>query len=272
MINPDYPLFVGFAGNAGSGKTETARAIVPASSFASYGDVDRNNQLGDAFPHTVWDHYWLSLPLYEMYEIRTKTIGVDQKDRILYALSDVVNEIMKKNIPFDDMIELVYSIYSFPIDSNEEKPRNFLTGVGDLCRNLHNECFIDYIKYKLLDLWRGHQVEYGRLNQDPPLYIPIVSDVRMLHEAQMILDQPNHLLLKFNVSEKVQAQRLTERDGQTISPEQLSHDTETSLNDIPEDWFDFIIDTDELTLEDQAKMVYTLIANTVNPKEEALNG
>lgn len=271
MINPEQPVFIGFVGLAGAGKTETARSIVPISSIGSYGDV-KNTELGNPFPDIVWDHYWFSLPLYDMYEMKTKTLGVNQADRILYGLHDIVNEVMKQNISYDDMIELVYDIYAFPVKANEDKPRDFLTGVGDMCRKLNNKCFVDFIKYKLYANWRSLQTEYSRGNEDPPLYIPIISDVRMPWEAQMIMDQPNHLLFKFNVCQEVQRRRLVERDGIYMTKEQLTHDTETAMNYIPDEWYDFVIETDDLSVAEQAELVYNSIANIVQQKEEAING
>ncbi len=276
-FNPAQPIYVGLGGVAGTGKTSTAKRIVPASSASSYGDVSPSNNELDAllwehigsnpFPKIVWDHYWFAMPLYDMYNARVDIQGEDKKDRTLYAIHDVVNSLMSKGIPYDDMVELVYDIYSFPLQSDlNEKPRTFLQLVGDLCRAQNPDCFANYIKYKVYDRYRTVMSEYSRADEDEPWFISIVSDLRMPNEAEMLKSRTNNILIKFICEDKVRAERIEDRDGKPMDASQQQHKSETSLALIPDEMYDLILDTTDMTLKEQATAVYTYIVGNLIEK------
>lgn len=244
------PVYIGFCGAAGSGKTSTARAIVPSSSFSFYGDVSNYSD-----NNILWDHFWFAMPLYEISNCRLITEGTDVKDRVMYGIHDIVNSVMQRKIAYDDLIELVYDIYAMPCKIEGTKPRTFLQDVGSLCRDLYKNCFTDYIKYKVYNTYRAIISEYDRNDLDPPTYMAIVSDVRMPNEAEMIKNQPNNILIKFTASKEVLDKRLIDRDGLLLTSSQTSHESERGVNEIPEEWFDLVLDTDNLTVEQQAEAV-----------------
>ncbi len=262
---PTQPIYVGFCGPAGSGKTSTAKKIVPGITVSLLSDPS-------SFPDVIWGHHWLSQPLYEMASTLTELYGEELTDRKLYALHDIVNSIMMKRIPYDDLVELVYDIYHMPVDNYDgQKPRTFLQTVGDMCRNQYEDCFSNYVKYKIYNTYRSECIEYDRHDQDEPWYIGIVEDVRTVREAKMIKDQPNNILIKFTASPAVLRDRLLNRDGVDLAPEQASHRTENEFNGIPDEDFDLILDTDSLSVDDQAEVVYDYITNNHNFGEK-LNG
>lgn len=260
-VSSSNPIFIGFCGPAGSGKTSTAKSIVPASSFSFYGDIANPN---DPDGSIVWDHLWFAMPLYEIANYRLMTEGPESKDRIMYGIHDVLNSVMQRRIPYDDLIELVYDVYSMPCKVEGTKPRSFLQNVGSYCRNLYKDCFTDYIKYKIYNNYRNISIEFDRNDMDPPTYMAIISDVRMPNEAQMIKSQQNNILIKFTASKEVLNERLMNRDGLLLTSDQTNHESEKGVNEIPDEWFDIIIDTSDMTVEDQAKAVRDFMKVGIN--------
>lgn len=259
------PIYVGFVGPAGSGKTFTAKSIVPPSTSSLYNDPG-------TFPNVIWDHQWMSLPLYSIYNARTQTIGIDVKNRILYTIHDIVNSVVMKQLSFDDMIELIYDLYSLPItNSEDEKPRTFLQQSGDLFLKNNLTCLAKYAKYKVYSMWQSACVEYDRNDLETPWYIGIISDVRQDHEAKMIHDQKNNLLIKFEADEKTIRQRLLDRDGILLSNSEASHRTEQGFDLIPNEWYDLVIDTTTMSREEQIKTVKDFILSHNFYQESSLN-
>lgn len=268
---PNQPIYIGLSGPAGSGKTATANTIVPRSSVGAYGNI-QSSELAvmkevtkSAFPNVIWDHFYFAMPLYDMVDAKT-IIGDDAMSRSLYSLHKILNAVMMERIEYEDLIELVYDIYSFPLDSNGAKPRSFLQGAGDLCRSLEVNCFANYMKYKVLDTYRSISVEYNNHDEDPPWYFSVLSDLRMPNEAKMIKDQPNHMMFKFTARPEVLAKRIYIRDGIELTKQQAEHSSENLFDEIPDDWYDLIIDTSDITLLEQAKMVYNHIVKVTQQK------
>lgn len=254
---PDEPVYIGFVGPAGAGKTSTAKSIVPAASSALYGDPAM-------FPKIIWDHQWMSLPLYSVYYARTRTIGTSREDRILYSIHEIVNSVTMKQLPFDDMIELIYDLYTLPITNQEdEKPRTFLQQAGDLFLRNNQLCLAKHAKYKLYSMWQSTCYEYDRNNLENPWFFGIISDVRMKHEAEYIKSLRNHLLIRLEASPETTASRLLSRDGTTLTKEQIAHRTEAEVDLIPREWYDAIINTDQLTEAEQVKTVKEFILSHV---------
>lgn len=265
---PTEPVYVGFVGAAGVGKTFTAKSIVPPLTMSEYGSPGE-------FPNIVWDHQWLSFPLYNIYTIRTETTGIDKENRILYGIHDIVSSVMMKHIPFDDMIELIYDLYSLPITNQEyEKPRTFLQQAGDLFVNANKECFARYTKYKIYSMWTSTCIEYERNDIDLPWYIAIVSDIRFLHEAELFHKQKNSILIKLEADGDMIKHRLLDRDETLLSVEQSKHRTENSFDSIPNEWYDLVLDTTHLTKQDQVQQVkeFILSQNYYAEEMESSNG
>lgn len=250
-FNVDEPVCVGFSGKAGSGKTYTAKLLIPQQTFM-YGDVEK-------FPAVVWDHYWFSAPLYEMANVKTTIEGVDQKNRKLYMLHEIISSLMSQRISYDDLIELVYDIYAMPCEIEGAKPRTFLTSASDLCKREYTDCFVDFVKRKVRNDYLNLLGDVERNDQEMPWYVAVISDVRYPSEALMVKNHPNSLLIKFETSEDVRNQRLMNRDGVTLTPTQGQHTSEMEFENIPDEWYDFIIDTDSLTLEEQTSRVYNIL-------------
>ena len=264
-FTPTEPIYVGFVGPAGAGKTFTAKSIVPPSSAALYGDPKM-------FPSIIWDHQWMSLPLYSVYNARTQTLGVDRENRILYSIHEIVNSVTMKHLSFDNMIELIYDLYSLPItNSEDEKPRTFLQQAGDLFLKDNEMCLAKYAKYKIYSMWRSACVEYDRNDLELPWYIGVISDVRQPHEAKMIHDQRNNLLIKFKADKETLNERLLNRDGILLSDTESVHRTEAQVDLIPEDWYDLVIDTTILSKEEQVKAVKDFILSHNFDQESSTN-
>jgi len=263
-LSLEHPVYIGFAGEAGSGKTSTANKIVPKVTQVLYGDF--HNQ--EDKPSVFWDHYWLSAPLYETHAIRTQITGddiEDVNDRMLYALHKVANDVMMERIKYEDLVELVYDLFSFPlIDPPDVKPRSFLQQVGDLFLKHDPDCFAEFVKHKIYRSWQSLQLEHERLDIQPPLYLAVISDVRRLSEAKMIKDRPQHFLIKFVADETTRRERLYDRDGMVLSDSQKAHHTETSIAKIPEEWYDAIVDTTSMTLDEQAEAVREIVLGKNN--------
>lgn len=262
-LSTDHPVYIGFTGEAGSGKTSTAKQIVPSIRNSLYGDLGKpkNHDEIDIY----WDHFWLSAPLYEIHAVRTQIVGEDVKDRTLYALHRIADAVMMDSIPYDDLIELVYDTYSFPfLDPEGMKPRSFLQQVGDLYLGLNPDCFANHIKHKIFKAWQSITLEYERMDLHHPLYLAIISDVRKPNEAKMIKDRTQHCLIKFVADEDTRRERLYDRDGTVLTASQSAHPTETSIAKIPEEWYDAIVDTTKLTLEEQVETVKEIVLGKTN--------
>lgn len=255
-FNPYEPVCVGFSGKAGSGKTETAKALIPQQTYV-YSDVEK-------FPETMWDHYWFSAPLYEMANIKMNIEGADTESRKLYLLHNVLNGLMAQRIPYEDLVELVYDIYAMPCVVEGMKPRTFLTHSSDIIKATgYVDCFSDYVKRRIRNDYIRIEHDAERNDQDVPWYIGIVSDVRYPREAEMVKSHQNSILIKFETSDEVREQRLLNRDGVLLTSTQRQHNSETGFDDIPDECYDYIINTDGLTLEEQMLRVRNILGEYV---------
>lgn len=243
------PIVIGFAGKAGSGKTSVAETIVPKGSIETvkYG--------------IKWDHIFFALPLYELSAIRRNIMGNREQSRKLYAIHEVLYDIFGSssigNIPdYDSFIEMVYDLYSLPIEPEGLKPRTFLQKAGDICRDFDDNCFTNWGIRKAKSIYKKHILESRSIDKDhiteenEPIAI-IISDVRFENEAQAILDQPNGILVCFDASDEVLNDRIMKRDGQLMKPEQLSHKSEQYINKIKE-IATIVLNTNEMNVEQQA--------------------
>jgi hypothetical protein len=240
----DHPIIVGLAGKAGSGKTSVAEYMVPKGSIETtlYG--------------TKWDHIFYALPLYELASIKRSIRGFNQESRQLYAIHEVLYEIYGRSpigtMPiYDEFISKVKQIYSLPIEEEGFKPRSFLQKAGDICRKGYENCFSEWAITKSYKINNYHKQNSLEEETQMPLVI-FISDVRFVNEAQKILDQPNGFLVCFDATEETLNDRILKRDGRIMSVDQKNHISEQQI-DIIKSMSNFVIQTDELTIEQQAK-------------------
>jgi len=254
-FNPDKPIIVGLAGKALTGKTSAAEAISPKAKIVS-------SDLG-----MIWDHIYFALPLYELASIRKNVIGTRKETRQLYGIHDTLYDLFGgspiASVPsYEDMVELVRSIYTLPIEPEGIKPRGFLQKAGDLCREMEVNCFSDWAIRKANSI---HRLYKSSLEEDvqPSPFTVIISDVRMVNEAEAILSSENGILVCYTASDEVRKERMIKRDGQLMSEEHLSHISEMQMDEV-EAMSDLVMNTDDKTVESQAALTAEFVKSMVN--------
>lgn len=240
--NKDYPIVLGLAGKAATGKTSVAEKIVPKGSVSV------------ASTGMAWDHIFFALPLYELASIKRTILGTDKEKRQLFAIHEVLFDIFggnaMGNIPhYEKFTDLVYTIYHMDIAPEGIKPRTFLQKAGDYCRQYDPDCFATWGVDKAKKIYRSYMSSESYEENENPMCV-IISDVRFLNEANKILQQPNGVVICFDASDEVRNERLIGRDGSLMSDEQKSHRSEKEI-DLIKDIADVIIDTDLLSVEEQ---------------------
>jgi len=237
QYDPDYPIIVGLAGKAATGKTVVAETIVPKASFGT-----NSNGL-------VWDHIFFAMPLYEFYSIRTKIEGMNAQSRKLFATHETLYDLYGSsplgNVPdYKNFVDLVNQINSEPVDHDGSKPRSFLQKIGDYCRSYDEECFAKW--------------GVRKANQIHSDYTSSLSEERFVNEAQAILSQPNGIIIKFEASDQVRRERILSRDFVLMTDEQLSHRSEKEIDSMS-DIIDLVINSDSMSIEDQVNETIKLI-------------
>lgn len=254
MLTLDAPIYVGFSGPAGSGKTSTANKIAGPGGVRSLGSP------------ILFDHYFLAKPLYDIVSTKRMIEGEDAKSRKLYEIHDTVSEIIGRSVEYDDLVELVYDIYAMDAGlDGESKPRSFMQQVGDMLRGAYEDCFVDTVIRRSALQWAD--TVNAVLDSDEPLPTPynfiLISDTRRLNEFNKLRAQQNCILVRLEASRETLNQRLIERDGHGMTEEQWNHPTETEANEVPKDWFDLVLDTNELSLNEQARAVRDFLIDMV---------
>lgn len=252
LIDTDYPIVIGISGKAGTGKTVTADQIVPGVVKVTH--IKDDEPIGSA-----WDHFTLASPLYEMASIKQKISGRLREDRILHELHQVLFNLLGKSplygLPkYDDFIEVVRAVYNEPTPGEDVKPRSFLQNVGDLCRNIDEDCFVKSLRSRIYEQRAVHKAS------DEFVFAALVSDVRFQNEAEWISTQPNGLMINLIASDEVRRERLINRDGSTLNVSQSTHHSEDLL--IPDHLIDFTINTDDLSVADQKRIFVDHIYDT----------
>jgi cytidylate kinase len=250
IYNPDYPIVVGLAGKAATGKTSVAELIVPKAAFD-------NVKSG-----VYWDHIFFAMPIYELLSIRTKIEGANSQSRKLFAIHETLYDLYGNStlgdIPdYYSFISLVDNIGREPIDTAGSKPRSFLQKAGDLCRAHDPKCFAKWGVRKSYELYR----EYNKsLEEDETAnpYCVLISDVRFENEAESILKLPNSMLILFEASDEVRKERIFSRDGVYMTDEQMSHKSEKEIDNFSS-LASAIIDSSSMSVEDQAVKTITII-------------
>lgn len=240
--NPEYPIIVGLAGKAATGKTSVAETIVPKASFS-------NEREGIA-----WDHIFFAMPIYEFYSIRTKIEGLNAESRKLFATQETLYDLYGGSpiggVPdYDTFIELNRRIATEPLYDNGSKPRSYLQKIGDYCRENDDQCFSKWGLRKANQIHR----EYIKKIDDSEIkpHCILISDVRFLNEAEAILSKPNSMLIMFDASEDVRRDRILSRDGVMMTQEQMSHKSEQEI-DMMKDLISETIDSSSMDVETQS--------------------
>lgn len=251
----EYPLIVGLAGKAASGKTSVAESIVPKASV---------NPINNA---VIWDHIFFTLPLYEIASIKRTTLGLRQKDRQLFSIHQVLFDLFGGNalgnIPdYKHFTDLVEQMYSLPIEQEPLKPRSFLQKAGDLCRLYDPECFAKWVIYKASRMHRAIISTESYEDNQLPVGI-IISDVRFENEANKILSQPNGVVIYFDASDDTRNKRMIKRDGAVMTEAQASHKSEKEC-DLVKAIASAIINTDNMSMEEQSSKTLEIINGFVN--------
>lgn len=261
-FDPDLPIVLGLAGGSATGKTVTADGIAPP---ARIGGDHPNEE-----PHILWDHLYYALPLYKLTSVRQTIEGQKTYDRMAYEtlqiLLDVFGSSPLYGAPdFNDLIQMVYEIVETPCP-REGKPRTFLQHVGtDILRAYDEDVWVKWMERKIKD---DHRLFLSENPEPPdnsdlfrPYYGVVVSDCRFPNEVDLIRKHPNGIMLKLTASTEVVAARQEERDGYVMDVPQKVHRSETSLNQIPDEWYDKIIDTDHMTIQEQVSYVKQIVTN-----------
>lgn len=241
-LKEDSPIILGLSGRAGSGKTSVAEKLVPKGSIdVSIGGIK-------------WDHIFYALPLYELSSIKRSIKGLNQKNRQLYAIHDVLYDLyggsaLGKIPEYHDLFNRVMSIHGLPIEPEGTKPRTFLQQAGDICRNGFEDCFAEWAISKSNKMYSSYRKSVPEDETVSP-YVVIISDVRFVNEAEKILQQPNGIVISFDASEEVLNDRIMRRDGQVLTKEQASHKSEQQIEDIFK-ISTYTIDTTLMSIEDQ---------------------
>jgi dephospho-CoA kinase len=152
-----------------------------------------------------------------------------------------------------------------PIEPEGIKPRKFLQKAGDVCREFDADCFAKWAIIKANKIYR----QYIKQNEESDFesdFGIIISDVRYLNEAKSILKQPNGCVIVFDADEDTLDSRLMKRDGRLMSGDELSHSSETQIDDIKQ-IASIIMKTDLMSIEDQAKETI----NFIKSMKEAIN-
>lgn len=249
QYDPDYPIIVGLAGKAATGKTVVAESIVPKASF------------GTNVGGLVWDHIFFAMPLYEFYSIRTKIEGMNAQSRKLFAIHETLYDLYGSsplgNMPeYESFIKLVQQINSESVDHDGSKPRSFLQKTGDHCRQYDEKCFS---KWGVRKSNKIHGEYISSLDEEKMLpHCILISDVRFMNEAEAILSQPNGIIIKFDASDQVRKDRILARDFVLMTDEQLLHRSEKDIDSMS-DIIDLVINSDSMSIEDQVNETIKLI-------------
>lgn len=249
-----FPIIIGLAGKAGSGKTSVAEKICPKASVV----ITDSSSI-------AWQHIFYALPLYEIASIKKSIRGINERSRKMYAIHDVLYDLYGGTPigfapDYDVLTRMVTHVESMPIEPEGIKPRDFLQRVGDLCREHRATCFSEWAIMQSSKMHRRYVSSFADESLASP-YAIIISDVRLENEADSILRQPNGVVIVFDASEETLNNRIIKRDGRPLSEEHRNHSTEKQI-DIIKQKASFVLNTDHMSLEEQTSSTIKLITNT----------
>lgn len=265
MYKPGFPIVVGIAGEACTGKTTTAQLLAPT------GVLSTSRQ------QMAWEHVAFSMPMYELASIRQKVEGEDAHDRMAYAVHSVLVDVFGLPgygaPPYVDLVDFVAAVCLYPLDLEEEKPRAFLQWVATEIRELSPDAFTRWMQKKINShyaYWK-EQLQAPDHEQDEdeyPPYVTVISDVRLGPEASLVKRMQNGILIKLTASVNARRERSYDRDGRAMTEEEATHITETWLANAPDDMFDAIIDTTGLAPIDVMEKVRGLVDQFIGKEQE----
>lgn len=258
----DRPIVLGLAGEGGSGKTATADYLAPKARFTNEGSI-------------WWEPLAAATPLYELASIRKKTEGDRIYDRMAYAAHDVLVDLFGYPLYgapcYQDLVSLVQEVCSFPINPEDEKPRDFLQWAGGAARKFMPDCFTSWMHRKINSLYAYYRSEHADEETDVGMFGVVLSDLRMENEVEFVRNTVNGVMIKLTAPDYVRQERLFERDGIGMSAAQRQHNTETWIASASDDCFDAIVDTGELTIVEQVNAVLGVVSDKLGvliPKKE----
>lgn len=273
MFDPNHPVIVGLTGEAGTGKTSTANIIAPVAQNLDASGGDERISCIDGV-NIYWSHLFFAMPIYEIVNIKRIIQGADWKDRQLYAIHNVIANLFGENPlygapPYKQLVEMTYEVTEKYIPE-DGKPREFMQWLGtDYFRAYQDDCFIRSMQRRI-NKEKGFitnlnsKAEEGERIFDT--FGVVISDVRFPNEAEIITSAPNGILIKLNASYETRMDRLDKRDGFVMSTEGGAHASETSIDLIPLESYSAIVETDDMTLEEQAIAVKQAIVNSLRSK------
>ncbi len=279
-MDPNAPLLVGLAGQAGSGKTVTADNLSPIGQVIT----NKCNCGHETIEHfdgngttpacalcdckginydgaIMWTHLFFALPIYRIVTARQKIHGDNAHNRILYEVHEAMVDLFGRTPlysavkSYDDLIALVKYVSSIPCEPEGEKPRTFMQEFGSLCREYDEDVFVKWIQRKAQEENREFNREYPEERYPGLRFGIVLSDVRYENEARMILNHPNGALYKLTAAPEVIAARLYDRDGKILTEEQANHASEHGLEGIADEEFTKVIDTSWFTVAQQAQCI-----------------
>lgn len=265
-MNPNAPILLGIGGEAGTGKTSLADILAPPGRATSSGrQINKDGEVVEDSSPIYWSHLYFAIPLYRMAAARQKIQGEDAFDRQCYELHDILTDLFKGYISYDEQVDFVYELAMIPVPP-EGKPRKFLQDAGTMCRAFDPDCFVKWVDRKAKEEHQLFTQEQERLEETDPDYVPkvfgvVVSDIRYLNELELFRTHTNGVAVKLVTDPEVVTERLQNRDGVTLNPGEAKHSSETTLRTIPEDMWDAIIDTSYLTLKDVYEHITKVLAN-----------
>jgi hypothetical protein len=245
------PFVLGLAGSAGSGKTAVANALAPSGQV-----VDESNKF--------WTKLSFALPIHRIVAARQKIQGVDAFSRQCYEIHNTLNDVFRGALTYDELVDLTYEVVALTCQP-EGKPRSFMQYVGtELCRDINPDVWVQWMDRKISEEFRFFTIEQERSEETDPDYIwkdfcVAIDDVRFANECYYVSTLHNSCLLRFEVSSTLAAKRIATRDGAPITFEQTNHASELGLKEVPDDVFDAIIDTNDLSLKEQVTIVQDII-------------
>lgn len=258
MSNYPDKIVLGLSGKALTGKTSVADVLRPP--FIT----DQNI----VYDNVQWYKADFAAPMYELAAIRQKIEGQDAHDRMLYEIHKVLVDLFGSSPlygapPYDELVDLVYEIALVHCEK-EGKPRAFLQYIGtDLMRSRYPDVWVNYAIRRIEREYRAwinlEDIKFDQGTKGMSTHFgAVIGDLRFKNEANWVKDQSNGFLVRYTCDPRERQERSERRDGTYVPLEQLSHASENDLDDFPESAFDLILDTTNLSIEEQ--VTFTLKA------------
>jgi hypothetical protein len=231
------PIVLGLAGDSMTGKTTVARALAPSA---------RMVEDGDSFPFW-WEHIDFYSSFGELASIRTKTEGARRWDRMAYGIHDVLVDLLGYPAyggpDYGRLVKFVKWVCNWP---GEAGPL-FFAAARQEAQRLNPNCTVQWMQRKIGAAHTYFRSEFAE-HDSPPVFGIVISDVMMPHEFAFIRDQSSsNILVKLVATPEVRRDRAD--DGEALRSTPLP----------PDDDFDAVVDTSELSRAAMADVVLNLV-------------